>query len=184
MSATCGLVSLEDLVAYWANDLAQGDVDRLDEHLVGCAVCSRASGGISAVAMGLREFIPAIVGHAKLESLRGAGHRVRENPIRPGERTVVMFAADTDLLVHKLTGLDLSGATSVGIVVSVEETGAVIFADPSVPFDRNSGEVLLVCQRHFAALPPNIVAVVHSHDAAGTERTARYAIPHIFEPRP
>ena len=183
MSATCGVVSLEDLVAYWASDLAQGDVDRLDEHLMGCAVCSMASGGISAVAMGLREFIPAIVGHAKLESLRGAGHRVRENPIRPDERTVVVFAADTDLLVHKLTGLDLSEAASVGIVLSVEETGAVLFADPAVPFDRHSGEVLLVCQRHFATLPPNIVAVVLSRDAAGTERTARYAIPHVFEPR-
>jgi hypothetical protein len=181
MSATC--IAPEELAAYWASDLAPEDVDRLDEHLMGCATCSAASARISAVLDALRALIPPFVSHAMLDSLRALGHRIRENPVQPDERRTVVFGADTDLLIHKLEGLDLTTAVSVGIVITVEETGDVLLAEPSVPFDRGSGEVLVACQPHFAALPPNIVAEVRARDASGAERIARYTIPHVFEPR-
>jgi hypothetical protein len=95
----------------------------------------------------------------------------------------VVFRADTDLLVHRLGGLDLTHAANVGITLSVEETGHVMIAEPSVPFDRDSGEVLLACQAHFASFPKNIVAEVRTRDQTGAEQTARYVIPHTFEER-
>ena len=183
MIATCGEIAPEDLVAYWAGDLDSEEVDRLDEHLVGCATCTAASARISAVTEGVRALIPVFPNHATLEALRARGHRIRENPIRSHERTTVVFGRDLDLLVHKLTGLDLANASNVGIVVSVEETGDVLIDEPSVPFDRDSGEVIVVCQRHFAEMPPNIVAEVRTREANGPERVARFVIPHIFESR-
>jgi len=90
---------------------------------------------------------------ATLEALLAKGHRIRENPVQPDER-VVVFRTDTDLLIHRLEGLDLTTAASVDVVITVEETGDVLLAETNVPFDRESGELLIVCQPHFAALPP------------------------------
>jgi hypothetical protein len=185
MSATCSTpVAWEELVAYWANDLDSAVVDRLDEHLIGCETCTAESARASAVIAALRTIIPSFVDHARIEALRARGLRVAENPIRPGSRTPVVFGANTDLLVHKLGGLDLTNAANVGITISVEETGHVIVDEPTIPFDRDSGEVLIACQTHFVSFPKNIVAEVRTRDKTGAERTARYVIPHIFEARP
>lgn len=184
MSATCpSALAPDELAAYWSDDLAPADVDRIDEHLMGCAVCSAASVRVAAVTEALRSMIPTFVDHAKLEVLRARGLRIEENPLQPDERKSVVFRAELDLLIHKLGGLDLTSVENVGIVVTVEETGQVLVDEPSMPFDRDSGEVLIACQRHFVAFPPNIVAEVRVRDATGATRTARYPIPHVFERR-
>ncbi len=184
MSDTCGAVTPEEIVAYWANDLPAADVDRLDEHFMGCAACSETSARIAVLAEAMRTIIPPVVDHAALAALRARGYRVRENPLQPGERKPAVFEAETDLLIHRLAGLDLTEATKVGLLMTVEETGDVLLDDPSVPFDRDSGELLIACQRHFASLPPNIVVQIKVRDAAGAESVAHYPIPHVFEPRP
>jgi hypothetical protein len=183
MTTTCGTIDLADVVAYWAEDLAPTDVDRLDEHLMGCATCSSASVGISAVTEALRAVVPPFVDRARVDALRLRGYRVHENPLLPGDRKPVIFHADTDFLIHELRGLDLTNATAVDVVITVEETGDVLIAEASAPFDRDSGEVLIACQRHFAAFPPNVVVEVRARDATGSERVARYPIPHIYEAR-
>ena len=103
-----------------------------------------------------------------------------ENPMRPGERKEAVFSPSIDVLLHRLGWLDLSRATRVGVTVSVEETGDVLFQTDDAPFDREAGEVLIACQKHFSALPPNIVIGVRSRDASGNEGLAAYAIPHVF----
>jgi hypothetical protein len=183
MIATCGVVTSQELVAYWADDLSTTEVDRLDEHLIGCPTCSMASARVSSITEALRSLIPPFLGHAALDGLRARGHRIRENPLRPDIRRAVVFDRATDLLIHKLEGLELMDATSVGIVISVEETGDVLLEEPNVPFDRASGEVLVACQPHFARLPPNIVVEVRIRNASSPDRLARYPIPHIFESR-
>jgi hypothetical protein len=181
---TCGAVTSEEIVSYWASDLPAADTDRLDEHFMNCSACAEASARIAVLAEGMRTIIPPVVDHAALEALRARGYRIRENPLTPGERKPAVFEAETDLLIHKLAGLDLTEATNVGLRLTVEETGDVLLDDPSVPFDRDSGELLLACQRHFASLPPNIVVYVRVRGASGSESATHYPIPHIFEPQP
>jgi len=172
-------VSWEDLVAYWAGDLAPADVDRLDEHLMGCASCSAESARVCALASAIRGFVPPVVSRATLETLRTRGLRIEENSFAPGQRQPVVFAPTVDLLVHRLGGMDLSNATRVKVTVSVESTGAVLFEDPDAPFDSQEG-VLIACQRHFATLPPDTVFEVRAFEASGAERAAVYTIPHDF----
>ena len=184
MTAACATpLAWEELVAYWAGDLEPAELDRIDEHLMGCGVCSAESAGVSAITETVRrKLIRPIVDHAQLAALRARGLRVTENHILPGERTPVVFALQaTDVLLHRLGGLDLTGAKRVSVQISVEETGHVALVEPDVPFDRDSGEVLIACQHHFAAFPPNIVAEVRVHDASGAERISRYPIPHLFQ---
>ena len=85
-------------------------------------------------------------------------------------------------MIHRLTELRLGDATGVGVAVLVEETGDVLLDEPDVPFDRGSSEVLVACQRHFAALPPNVVFETRVRRADGPDRVARYTVPHVFEP--
>lgn len=173
-------LSSEELVAYWANDLAPGDVDRVDEHLMGCESCSAESGRIAAVAEAVRVFVPPVVTRAMLTRFRGEGMRIDENTFAPGMRQSVVFRAGTDLLVHRLVGLDLSSAERVRVTVSVESTGEVMMEVPDAPFDASEG-VLIACQRHFASLPPDVVMEVRAVEASGAEHRAVYTIPHVFE---
>lgn len=172
-------ISWEELVLYWAGDLALEQVDRLDEHLMGCAPCSAESARVSAVVEGLRELIPPVVTRAALARLRTRGTRIEENTFFPGRQQVV-FRRGVDVLVHRLAGFDLSGAERVRVAVRVESTGALLVEDPNALFDAQDG-VLIACQRHFANLPPDVLIEVSAIDGSCAERTAKYSIPHIFE---
>jgi len=181
MSARCqSPIAFETLVAYWAGDLASVESDRVEEHVMGCALCTAASARVAAIAEAVRAQIPPVVSREAVNKLRARGIRIVENPMRPGERKQAVFLANIDVLLHQLGGLDLSSATRVGVTVSVEETGAVIFQTDDAPFDREAGEVLIACQRHFRAFPPNIVIGVRSRDDSGNESLAVYTIPHVF----
>lgn len=172
-------ISWEDLVLYWAGDLAPEQVERLDEHLMGCAPCSAQSARVSAVVEGLRDLIPPVVTRPALAHLRARGMRIEENTFAPGRHPVV-FRRGVDLLVHRLAGVNLAGAARVRVAVRVESTGALLVEETNATFDVQDG-VLIACQRHFADLPPDILIEVSVIDESGAEWTAKYSIPHIFE---
>lgn len=172
-------LSWADLVAYWAGDLAPTQAEGMEEHLMGCSSCSAQSERVSAVVEGLRGLIPPVVSRAKLATLRERGMRIVENSFVPGRKDVV-FPRDADLLVHRLTGFDLSNAARVRVAVKIESSGATLVEDPLAPFDVHDG-VLIACQQHFSELPPDVLIEVAAIDASGSERLARYSIPHAFE---
>jgi hypothetical protein len=160
-------------------DLGRVDVDRMEEHLIGCGSCSAESARAAAIIEGLRSFVPAFVTRAALAKVAGRGLRIKENTFAPGERKSVIYPHETDLLIHRLAGLELSNAKRVEVTVRVESTGDVLLREPNAPFDVQEG-VLVACRRHFAALPPDTVFEVRVLDASGAERTAVYTIPHLF----
>ncbi|HWZ92381.1 MAG TPA: zf-HC2 domain-containing protein [Polyangiaceae bacterium] len=178
---SCGApIAWPELVAYWAGDLAPGEVDRLDEHLLSCAACSAESARVAAVAQAVRVFIPPVISREMLSTLRARGTRLVEHTFLPGQRQSVVFRRDLELLIHRLTGLDLSHAERVGLSVRVESTGQVLSEDPDIPFDAEEG-VLIACQRHFAALPPDVLFEVRAVSASGAEQSAIYLVPHVYE---
>jgi hypothetical protein len=170
----------EDLVDYWADDLDPAALEIVEAHLMGCGACSERSAGVGAIAGAVGALIPPLISAAQLGEMRARGLRIEENPISPGERKPVVFGPQIDLLIHRLRGLDLAAAESVRVTVSVEETGDILTEVPRAPFDRDAGEVLVACQRHFAALPPNIVFEVRPSGPTGEGPAVRYAVPHTF----
>src|SRR5262249_47881295 len=145
------------LVAYWSGDLTPAENDAIEEHAMGCAACSTASARVAAIAEALRAQIPPVVTRELVAALRERGLRVVDNPVRPGERKLAVFTSEVDLMIHRLSGLDLTLAERVDVTVKVEETGDVIFQKQDAPFDRQAGEILIACHRHFSVFPPNIV---------------------------
>ena len=174
-------VAWPTLVDYWAGDLDDSATAAVEEHLFGCADCTTVAARVAAVTESVRAAIPPIISHAHVERLRARGAQVRENEFAPGDRREVAFPIDADLLVHRLTGLDLTNAERVDFRITEESTGALVAAVDDVPFDRGAGAVLVACQRHYAALPHDTVMSVSIHAPGAPPHTATYTILHRFQ---
>jgi anti-sigma factor RsiW len=181
-------VPWEDLVAYWAGDLDAPAEASLEEHLMGCASCTAESARVAAITEALRTMLPPVVTRARVESLRAEGVRFREDAFRPGERREATFTAGLEVLVFRLGGLELARAARVSLTLRAREgeqaaEGPPILSLGDVPFERDTGEILVACQRHYEVFPPDVVAEVRVIDASGDERVTTYGIDHRFERR-
>jgi anti-sigma factor RsiW len=173
-------IAWETLVDYWAGELDEAATASLEEHLFGCAECTAASARVAAVTQAVGEALPLVVSRAHLERLRARDIRIVENSFVPGERREVEFSPETDLLIHRLGGLDLSGAERVEFRITAESTGALISSTDAAAFDPAEGAVLVACQRHYSAFPHDTVLAVSVHAPGGPPRTATYTILHRF----
>jgi hypothetical protein len=174
-------IAFARLVDYWAGDLDEAESDRIDEHLMGCAHCTRESESVARLAAVFRGWIPPIVSADQVRELAARGLVVVTNDFAPGERKEVVFGVGVDLLVHRLGGLALADATRVGVVVTAGPGDDMMMQDDWVPFDRERGEVLVACQRHFAGQPADVAFEIHVHHASGEVTRTRYVVPHVFE---
>jgi hypothetical protein len=172
-------VSFEMLVAYWSGDLDAAETDEIDAHIFGCATCTAASERVAAVTERLRSLEPPVISSARLAELRARGRRIEDNYLAPGARKKVIFDAQ-DFIVHHLGGLELAGVERVAVFVRVVETGDVVAEVPDAPFDAASGEVLIACQRHFAAFPPNVAFEVTAFRPGNEQKTSHYVVEHEF----
>jgi hypothetical protein len=172
-------IAWETLVDYWAGEIEDAVALQLEEHLMGCEVCTRASGRVAVLTETLRAMIPPVITHSALDRLRAQGRSIQDNPMQPGERREVAFPRGSDLLIHRLAGLELSAAARVSFVLRSESTGRVIIAADEVPFDRDTRELLLACQAHYSSMPPDTVAEVRVHDRSGSTTVSSYKILHL-----
>lgn len=172
-------LSLERLTRYWAENLPAAELDAIEEHLLGCEHCSQQSARIAAIAEALRAVPPPAIRRAEVERLRESGLKIAENTFAPGSDHSVHFSRELDLLIHRLVGFDLTNVERLQITVRAESSGEVLAEDPNAPFDVEEG-VLIACLRHYSAMPPDTVFELRARDRQGGERTARYAILHVF----
>ena len=181
MSACERPAAWEDLVAYFAGDLDAAGGAALEEHLFACRACAAQAARVASVTETLRAMIPPVVTRAEIARLRSKGMRVRDSAFGPGERRGAHFPRDLDLLVFHLTGLDLPQGARVGMTMHDEASGQRLVSMDDVPYDAGSGELLLCCQRHYAALPPDVVVDVKVEAPGADRRETRYTIQHTFE---
>jgi hypothetical protein len=166
----------QQLVEYWTKEV---DDPALEDHLFECEACTLEMERIQRVVSVFRDSLPPVISFAQLSELRAAGLTIADNAFLPGVRKEVAFTSNLDLLVHHLTGLVLTDATRVGVTVR-SESGGIMHDDPFAPFDRERGEVLIACQRHFAVFPRDVAVDVRIYRAAGEPEVATYSIPHAF----
>jgi len=181
MSSPCRApIPWEVLVEYWAKETSPEDLDALELHLMSCAECSASSARVAAVTETLRGMIPPVIDGAKLTELRARGLRILENPVGRDERKEVFFPGDVDILLHRLRGLDLRDARAVQVRVLREGTGDTLLDVGEVPFDRDQGEILIACQRHFSEFPHDVLFEVLAQQRSGAIERVRYPVPHRF----
>ncbi len=180
MSACAKPVSWEQLVDYWAGDLDPATVESVDEHLFGCELCSRESERVARLAQAFRTQVPIVVTDEQVAALRSRGVVIEVNAFVPNVRSAVVFPSGVDLVILRLGGMDLTDVERVHLMVKSESSGEILAEEPFVSFDREKGEVLVACQRHFAAFPPDVVVDVRGYRAKKVATEATYFLPHTF----
>ena len=122
---------------------------------------------------------PPIISHEALAGLYAQGASIAENTFAAGVRKAVHFEAHLDFLVHRLAGLPLADAERVDVHVTTRGASEIAYAFSSVPFDRERGEVLIACQRHFGPFPADVIIEVSVHRKHAPPTTATYDVPHL-----
>jgi hypothetical protein len=145
MNPCASPISFETLVDLWTFELPSADA--VEAHLFSCDACARASERVGALLEALRAVVPPVISHARLERLRSAGLRIGRTWIEPGDSRA-RFLPEFDLLVHALRA-DLSRAEQVDLEID-SPSGQMDLVH--VPFDRDSGELLIACERHYQPL--------------------------------
>jgi hypothetical protein len=170
--------SFEALVALWAGDLDESEATSIDEHVFKCEPCAAASTRLAQVVGGLRETIPFVISHAHRDRLAADGSRIRVTPVAPNATAHAHFAPEVDLLVHALRG-DFSLAERVDISIgSPTDPRRVVVQE--VPFDRETGEVLIACQRHYEPMfsGDDLVFSVDAIERGQPRRIGDYVVVH------
>jgi hypothetical protein len=168
----------EELVDYFAGDLDAAREGVVEEHLMTCAACTDDANRVTHLTATLRALVPPLATPETIAAMRARGLRVEDSVTAPGEDRHVTLGPHLDVLVHHLTGVD-PRATEASFSLRVVETGEVLVRTNDVPIDEN-GQVHLVCQPHFATLPPNVIASVTTRGPGGTETVSEYVLRHRF----
>ncbi|MBX3186566.1 MAG: zf-HC2 domain-containing protein [Labilithrix sp.] len=179
MSRCTSVIGEQALFDYWEGELAGADEDAIEEHWFVCSECALAAERARALLGALRTRIPPFVTAVALERLARRGLRMRQTEVRAGDRVVVSVGPDVDVLVHRLQ-VDTRGLERVDCEVESAAGEPIIrFAD--AVFDRERGEINVVCQRHYIGLfPPDARFVLVSVGPDGQREIGRYGVLHAL----
>ncbi len=169
------------LVDYWFGELATNEEDRVEEHLLGCADCSRRLDGLVTLGAGIRSAfgngaVGAVISLGFLEEMKQEGLRLREYPVAPGGSVNCTISASDDAVVSRLM-VDLAGASRVDVAL-LSELGASRLTD--IPFDPTAGEVLFCPPAASLKQAPAFVQRIRllAVDEAGERAIADYTFMH------
>lgn len=181
MSCAAHRPSLAD---YWSGDLAEADEHTLEEHLFDCDACTASSAAVADLVDALRARLPASLTDRAIARLDRQGVRMRHTPIRAGERVTVTFDRDLDLLVHHLRHDALAGVERIDCEVANAADGAQLMVVPDVVFEPLSGEVNMVCLRHYVEIfPPDAALRLVAVEPDGRRLLGEYVVEHLLPSR-
>ncbi|MBW2380855.1 MAG: hypothetical protein JRG70_15110 [Deltaproteobacteria bacterium] len=181
MIAACSHgVAAESWIDFFASELDDETGERLEHLLFECADCAADAERWGAIAGSAAIAIPPVITAETLRVLEDRGELMNKNVMKPGEHRRAEFPDGGTLLIHRLQGLDLERVDRVDLALSTPE-GAPLVRFEDVPFDRDTGEVLVACQRHFGeSFPENIVFEIERPGGDQVEVLAKYLIDHTY----
>lgn len=141
-------VGIEPLVAYWLGELPAAAEASIEEHLFGCAYCTRRLEELAALASGVHAVVRnggvgAVITPPFLEHMKRQGMRIREYRLVPGERVACTIGADDDAVVSRLQ-VPLEGVTRVDALQSLDLGDGHVqqWRVKDLPFDPDADEML------------------------------------------
>lgn len=183
----CGSsVEVERLVAYWLGELPVVAELPLEEHLFGCAHCTRRLEELAALASGIRAAVrggavQAVITQSFLDYMQRQGMRIREYRLAQGERVACTIGANDDAVVSRMQ-VALAGVTRVDALQSLDLHDGRIeqWRVEDVPFDPAADEMLsMPSATALKRLPDHIFRVrLVAVDAAGERPLGEYTFAH------
>jgi hypothetical protein len=149
------------LLAYWFGELDDAREAAIEEHYLGCAVCTEQLEEVEALGAGVRRVfaggrLVAVVTPAFVDRLRHRGLRLREYRVPCNGSVNCSVEPDDDVLLSRLQ-VPLEGVERIDVLVAPAQAGAQSPADlrlVDVPFDAASGEVVVAPSiAHVRTLP-------------------------------
>ena len=179
-------IDFEALVAYWLGELPAAAEAPIEEHLFGCAYCTRRLEELAALAFGIRAAVRdgavrAVITQPFLEHMKRQGMRIREYRLAPGERVACTIRADDDAVVGRMQ-VPLAGVKRVDALQSLDLGDGRVqqWRVEDVPFDPNADEVLaLPSAAALKKLPAHTFRVqLVAVDEAGERPLGEYTFAH------
>jgi hypothetical protein len=138
-------IGFETLLGYWLGEVPETREASLEEHLLGCAYCSKRLERLVALGSGLRAAVKdgkvsMAVSASFVEAMKQAGLRLREYRVEPGAAVNCTISADDDAVVSRLR----APLANVKRVDLVRTRGGSEVRVADVPFNAEAGEVLVV----------------------------------------
>jgi hypothetical protein len=167
-------LSFDVLVDVWSGERFAPE---LEDHVFACDRCGQQFVRLGKLVTALRGLVPMFISHAHRDRLAQSGMRMRFTRVSAGVTVNVPFPRDVDLLVHVLQ-VDTSGAESVDVDICTRD-GKPLVTFEHVPFDRDAGEVLVACQRHYGEIfDEDPLFRVHTRDGTGRRVAGEYVVLH------
>ena len=170
------------LVDYWFGELPQNEEERIEEHLLGCALCSERLGDLVRLGAGISAAcrsgeVPAVISPFFLQEMKQEGMRVREYCVAPGGSVNCTISAADDAVVSRLQAT-LEDATRVDLVHVYEQRESRL---PDIPFEPAAGEVLFCPSAANLKKTPAHTATIRllAVDEAGEHPIAEYTFVHM-----
>lgn len=140
-------IGFETLVAYWLGEEPEEREAMLEEHLFGCAHCTKRLEQLAALGAGVRAavrdgMVSLVASGPFVQAMEQAGLRLREYRVDPGGSVNCTIRADDDSVISRLRA-PLEGVRRVDLV-RIPGGGEPEARVADVPFDARSGEVLVV----------------------------------------
>lgn len=176
--------SYETLAALWAGELDESQAAMIEEHVFGCDSCAAAMERLARVVSALREKLPFVISHAHRDRLAAVGTRILVTNLDPApDRQATKsarFTPDVDLLVHALR-CELANADRVDVEIA-SPTGTPRYLLEAVPFDREKGEILVACARHYEPIftAGDPIFTAHAVEAGKRRSLGDYVVAHVW----
>ena len=179
-------IEFEALVAYWVGELPTAAEALIEEHLFGCAHCTRRVEELAALADGIRAVVrrgavQAVITQPFLEFMKQQGMRIREYRLAPGERVSCTIRTDDDAVVSRMQ-VALAGVKRVDALHSLDlgDGHQRRWRVEDLPFEPSTGEVLaLPSAQQLRKLPAHILRVrLVATDESGERTLGEYTFAH------
>ena len=179
-----GHLAWDTLVDYWLGEIDATATEAIDEHLLHCDACGASFDELVSLSHGVRDafargVVRSMLSAAFVERLKAAGRRVREYRVPHNGSVLCSVAPEDDVLVSRLA-VPLQGVTRVDAVLALSFRAGHEERLHDIPFDIESGEVLLAPPIDEVRRHPKHEFVVRllAVDAAGERELGHYTFQH------
>lgn len=164
---------------YFLDDLSENQASAVEDHVFECDRCAAAFERAGRLATALEEIVPPVISDGRLKRLLHAGQALRVTKVEPGSHVAVEFSRDVDFLIHALQA-QLAKTARVSLQLCTPE-GEPLVEFEDVPFEPDTGQVLVACQRHYMEKFPTR-SVFRLFDTSGgrRDRLGEYFVDHLL----